>query len=179
MPIEKPKTKEMMRPPFLYIGEPGWKSKLQSFLESFGVPLPAPYSNNEVRARQGELDIVFPDSLAIFLADFGSVSFDYIEILPLSDMTRANEVPGSGTSGNLLTVASAGGNTGNYFALSREGACYFLSNHPSRAERRLKSFDDLIRIACIDLFTSYYGWDDKELIQMRVEVMREIFGFVL
>lgn len=183
MSISKPTCPEELFPPFEKIGDNGWNKHLSDFLKSFDVPLPDPCTNLDLEKQEQAMGMTFPDSLRTFLLEFGPVSFDYIEILAPSQISLATELWfADKLTENLneyILIANAGGPE-NQFALNIEsGDCYLARHYPPRLERCLNSFDDLIRIACVGLFTGYYGWDDEELEAMQTQVMKDLFGFVL
>jgi hypothetical protein len=179
MSITKPENREQLKPPFTTIGEPGWESGLRQLLVSFDVPLPMPVTLPGLVERERALGVELPSSTREFLLTFGPVSFDYVEILAAGQICWARDAwPRQGVE-ECVTIANAGGPEGQSLLNVRSGECLLVHPDTTEPHRRLDRFDDLIRIACVDLYTGYYGWDDDRLTEMQADVMRDLFGFVL
>jgi hypothetical protein len=56
------------------------------------------------------------------------------------------------------------------------GTCYLCSHDPAGIYDEAASFDDLVRIAVIDLSWGYYGWPDPKVERLPTELKADIFG---
>lgn len=183
---EKPKAKSDMMPPFERIGEPQWDHKLRSFLTSYDVPLSKPATESELDECEQRIGATLPNALRMFLAAFGPVSFDYVTILPPSEVRRPDEffvesLPAEAKSkvNECIRVAEAGGSGDVFVVHLPTGSIHLLSHDPPSLQACLQSFDDLVRIACISIHSGFYGWDDEDVEDMTEELMDELFGNVL
>ncbi|QDV18945.1 hypothetical protein Pan153_36060 [Gimesia panareensis] len=183
MSISKPVRQEEMLPPFEKIGEENWSQKLRKLLNSFDIPLPAPVSSAEIQEREQALALTFPVPLKTFLLEFGPISFDYVELLPPSQISRATELWFADKLDenpvDYLIVANAGGPDNQFVIELKNGHCLLARHDSAKLESCVTCFDDLIRISCIGLYTGYYGWDDLELVEMQSKLMQELFGVIL
>ena len=71
------------------------------------------------------------------------------------------------TSGDIFTLEVA------------TGRCSLCSHAPARFSNWLNRFDDLVKIAIIDLSWSVYGWTDEEIFLMASEIKNELFGVAI
>ncbi|MEZ6048770.1 MAG: SMI1/KNR4 family protein [Planctomycetaceae bacterium] len=183
MSINKPTTEADIYPPFEKIGDEGWDSKLRDFLTSFEVPLPQPVSAQEIDYRESALSLSLPAPIRTFLMEFGPVSFDYVEVLPIPQISKASELwfaeQLEANLDNYIIVANAGGTDDHFLIDLESGKCLLTRHYPAEIQPCLASFSDLIRIACVELYTGYYGWDDPELYEMCTNVMEKLFGYSL
>ena len=182
----KPHSKSDMMPPFQRIGEPHWDDKLTSFLTSYDVPLPVPATEDGLADCERRIDAHLPKSIRQFLKAFGPVSFDYLTVFNPADIRTPDEwfveslpVETKSQIDEFIRVADAGGSSDVFALHLRTGTIHLLSHYPLSLHDCLASFDDLIRIACISIHTSYYGWPDEDVKEMAQELMGELFGYAL
>ena len=180
---KKPENETDLLPPFDYIGKDGWDSKLRQLLTEYTVPLPPPSTELEVQRCEARIGFPLPSSLKLFLLTFGPVDFDGLRICPPEDvktlqnvwfrdfLAREEQLKLAG----LIQVAETGSD--NYYALdASDGRCCLCSHDPSGLFDWLSSFDDLIKMAVIDLSWGYYGWLDSEIEEMARHLKRELLG---
>ncbi len=172
-----------MLPPFERIGDPGWETQLRSHLEAFDVPLPVSWDSSFVDPCEDRLGVELPESYGMFLRTFGPIDFDYLQLRHPHRIESAVHLwfadKLSEDLNDFLIIANAGGEDDHVLIHLSNGHCVLAKHYPPKLHPCGASFDDLIRIACVSLYTSQYGWHDETLEQMSAEVMNEYFGFVL
>jgi len=182
--LHKPQAKADLLPPFYRIGEPDWDTKLRRLLEAYDVPLPQPIPIDAIVQREQALQYAFPTALRLFLTTFGAIDFDDPRLL-LADridtckslwfhdnlaQAEQRRLP------SLLQVAETGSD--NFYAIDLSTQhCWLCSHHPAGLFDVLPSFDDLIRMAVIDLSWSRYGWPDPAIEELAVAVKKDIFNW--
>lgn len=183
---EKPRSKNDLLPPFERIGEPGWDARIREFLTSYDVPLPEPASAASLDACEQRLGVSLHPSHRLFLETIGPVAMDYVQFFPADEIRRPDEwfvdsLPDEDRArlDSFVRVADAGGSDDVFTLHLPGGGVYLLSHYPASHTQCLETFDDLVRIATINIHTGYYGWPDKEIAEMAQELMEELFGFVL
>jgi hypothetical protein len=182
--LRRPQRKADLAPPPFVIGEPGWREAIISVLRAYDVPLPAPVREEEIAARERALGAALPAAVRRFLMEIGPVDFDYLrlfhadEIVPLEYawLRRMLDEPEQRRLPFLLEIAAYSG-SGDVVAIDRAaGRCGLCSHTPVRIKWWLRSFDDLIRVALIDLSWSYYGWPDPDVEALARALKQDLIG---
>jgi hypothetical protein len=180
--LEKPKTKFDLLPPFNFIGETNWNSKLRQLLIDYEVPLPTPCSLPEIMDCEKRLDCILPQPLKIFLNTLGPVDFDGLRLFQAHEIRTAESFYCSDYFSeeerkqlpHLLQVAESLAD--NVYVLAmKSGKCCLCSHDPVDLFEWLPSFDALIKTAVIDLSWSFYGYPDEEIEKMAEELKTELF----
>lgn len=180
----KPETKADLTPPFTRIGEPGWDAALRQLFDAYELPLTPPVPPHDLAAVEDRLGIHLPDAVTHFFTTFGAVDFDGIRLLDLHDITSMQSVwcapmlspADRARLSRLLQIAAV--DSDDYYALDLDDwSVYHITHDPPGMTVLVPSFDDVIRLACIDLSWGYYGWPDEDVEAMAHELKRDLFGF--
>jgi hypothetical protein len=181
--LTKPSTKADLLPPFEYIGASGWDTALRRVLVEYEVPLASAVTEADIERCESELGFHLPQSLRLFLMTFGAINFDSLELLPPTKIQTLEQVwfreflneDEQAMLPNLIGVAEAGSD--DYFALDvRTNTCLHCSHDPAGLIQYLPTFDDLIKVAVIDLSWGYFGWPDEEVYEMARALKKDLYG---
>lgn len=182
--LPKPQTKMDLLPPFQRIGEPDWENNLRQLLNAYAVPLPTPIAITTIVQREQVLRLNFPPSLRLFLTTFGPIDFDGLRLLPAQEIDRLEQLwfkssltdHDQARLSHMIQIAETGSD--NVYALDLDNQlCCLCSHDPAGFFEWLPSFDDLIRMALIDLSWSYFGWPDPEIADMATVLKSELFNW--
>lgn len=181
--MQKPKTKADLMPPFRVIGEASWAKKFLNILTDYGVEPAKGLSEEILKRHERELKFKLPDSLRIFLLEFGCIDLDDFCLYPLSEIAPIRDLWFRGFLSseeqkqlpNLLGIADTGFD--NVMAIDpTTGRCYVCSHDPAGIFLEADSFDDLLQKVIIDLSWGYYGWPDFYIETLASELKHDLFG---
>jgi hypothetical protein len=181
--LKKPETKADLLPPFTIIGEPGWDTSLRQMFDDYELPPTPAVPPNEMATLEHRLGVQFPPAITRFFTTFGAVNFDGLRLLEPNDIVTMQSVwfhamliPADQMRlSQLVQIAEAGSD--DYYALdSLDWAVYLVSHDPAGLTFLVPSFDDLIRLACIDLSCGYFGWPDEDVAVLARDLKQDLFG---
>lgn len=198
MKLSKPKTKEDLRPPFQYIGDTGWDDWLRRVLvaydidSEFELPQPGvePATAEEIARCEAEMGLVLPDNLKLFLTTLGPLRFEYLHIYSPNqidflsnsqiniNLTPEQEAQCTTIIAVAEQLMDEGGLTDIFGLELASGKIYRCSNYYGGLFEYLPCFDNLIKLAAIDLSWGFFGWDDNHIQDMAEEIAKEELGLL-
>lgn len=181
--MHKPETKTDLIPPFRVIGEDGWAGNFLNILSDYGIEPSKGIPEKALEKHERELGFQLPESLRIFLTEFGCTELDDFCLHPLSEIALIQDIWFRGfllpeeqiQLLDLLSIAATGSD--NVIAIyPTTGHCYVRSHDPAGIFLEADSFDDLLQKVIIDLSWGYYGWPDPYVEALARELKHDLFG---
>lgn len=170
-------------PPFRVIGEVGWAKKFLNILIDYGIEPPKGLPEETLKKHERELGLQLPESLRIFLIEFGCIDLDNFCLYPLSRIASVKDIwfrdflslEEQKRLPNLLGFADIASD--NVMVIHPiTGRCYVCSHDPAGIFLEADSFDDLLQKVIIDLSWGYYGWPDPYIETLARDLKHDLFG---
>lgn len=180
----KPKSISDIVLGFEQVGDEGWAEPIQSILESYGVPMPPPSSENEIDVIKDCCDGIIPHKYELFLRALGPLDLEFVKFLKPPHVTTAEKtwfgsvVPGMELDvlKQQLAIIDLGG-TGDFLSLNLQtNDIHYLCHDPIGMPIAFKSFEDLIRWAVAHVYTGGYGWPDESVQELVTQYQSRLTG---